>query len=148
MKRPTWRIEWHEGMCVGIPELDEDHRQFIDMINDLNRSINERREPSEIKRKLKFIVDDAERHFTQEEKLFKEWQYPDTEEHALKHSKALKNLQEIVEKFIPYGHDSEWVDAGWRIKGILVNHILTDDMKYAEFYRKSLETNPNEKPSK
>ncbi len=137
MKRPTWKIEWHDGMSVGIPEIDEDHKQFIFMINELNRSITELKDPSEIKRKLQFIVIDAERHFDDEERLFKEWNYPDTDDHADKHVQALHALQTIMENFIPYGYDSEWVDAGWRIKDILISHILKEDMRYAEFYRNS-----------
>ena len=139
MKRPTWKIEWQDGMSVGIPEIDNDHKQFIFMINELNQSITSHKEPSEIKMKLQFIVIDAERHFDKEERLFKEWNYPETDDHAIKHFDALKALQSIMEKFIPYGQDSEWIDAGWRIKGILINHILTEDMKYAEFYRNSRE---------
>jgi hemerythrin len=40
-------------------------------------------------------------------------------------------------EFEPYGHDSGWIDAGLKIKEILVSHILNEDMRYAEFYRKS-----------
>jgi len=129
-------------MSVGIPEIDEDHKQFILLINELNRSITDRMDPEEIKKRLQFIVEDAERHFSQEERLFKEWQYPDTDNHARIHAQALKALKAIMESFIPYGHDSGWIDAGLKIKGILINHILTEDMKYAEFYRNSRDVHP------
>jgi len=138
MKRPTWTLRWEAEMSVGIPEIDEDHKQFFDMINLLNRSIIDRMEPAAIKKRMQLIIDDAERHFSQEERLFKEWQYPDIEGHALSHGRALKALYEVNEKFIPYGFDSAWVDAGLRVKSILVDHILNEDMKYAIFYRNSL----------
>jgi hemerythrin-like metal-binding protein len=138
MKRPTWTIRWEAEMSVGIPAIDEDHKQFFVMINLLNRSIIDRMEPAAIKKRMQLIIDDAERHFSQEERLFKEWQYPDIESHALSHGRALKELYEVNEKFIPYGFDSAWVDAGLRVKSILVDHILNEDMKYAIFYRDSL----------
>jgi hypothetical protein len=28
-KRPTWTMTWNDGMSVGIPEIDEEHKQFI-----------------------------------------------------------------------------------------------------------------------
>jgi hemerythrin len=50
-------------MSVGIPEIDEDHKHFIFLINELNRSIVDRKDPAEIKKRLQIIVEDAERHF-------------------------------------------------------------------------------------
>jgi hemerythrin-like metal-binding protein len=145
MKRPTWQITWNDEMSVGIPEIDEDHKQFIISINEFNRSITDRKDPAEIKNRLQQIVDDAERHFIQEEKLFKEWQYPDTDGHASLHAQALNALKTIKEKFIPYGHDSGWINAGLRIKTVLIHHILTEDMKYAEFYRDSRDAGTSKK---
>jgi hemerythrin-like metal-binding protein len=145
MKRPTWTISWNDGMSVGIPEIDEDHKRFILLINELNRSITDRKEPAEIKERLQFIIDDAEQHFAHEEMLFKEWRYPDIDRHASQHAQALKELKEIKVNFIPYGLDSAWIDAGLKIKGILINHIIKEDMKYAEFYRNSREVDTSGK---
>jgi hemerythrin-like metal-binding protein len=137
MKRPTWQLTWNDDMSVGIPEIDEDHKQFIVLINDLNRSMTEGMRPEEIKNKLQLVLDDTDRHFGHEEKLLRERLYPDADAHAKIHAQALKVLQTIKEKFIPYGLDSGWLNAGLMIKGILVDHILTEDMKYAEYYRNS-----------
>lgn len=135
MKRPTWTMSWNDVMSVGIPEIDADHKHFIDLINELNRSITDGKDPAEIKKRLQIIVEDAERHFSQEERLFSEWQYPGTEAHAIKHAHVLKMLNAIMENFVPYGADSGWINAGLRIRDILIEHILSDDMTYAEFYR-------------
>ena len=137
MKRPTWTITWVDEMSVGITEIDEDHKRFISLIHEFNRSITDRMTPSEIKNRLQIIVDDAERHFKLEEKLFKEWKYPDTVAHSNTHAKVLNELKVIMDEFVPYGHDSSWVDAGLRVKTILINHILLEDMMYARFYQKS-----------
>jgi hemerythrin-like metal-binding protein len=121
-------------MSVGIPEIDEDHQNFIVLINDLNRSISDRMTPVEIIKRLEIIIDDTTRHFDQEEKLFFEWKYPDVSGHAHIHSSILASLQILKKKFIPYGQDSGWVDAGVQIKKILLDHILKEDMKYADYY--------------
>lgn len=137
MRRPTWTIAWNEGMSVGVPEIDEDHKHFILLINEFNRSITDRRDSEEIKTRLQNITSDAARHFAHEEKLLKEWQYPDIDIHARIHLYILKELQAVKEQFAPYGLDSGWVDAGLRIKGLLLDHIITEDMKYAELNRNS-----------
>ena len=144
MKRPTWTITWNDEMCVGIHEVDEDHKHFIFLIHEFNRSITERMGPAEIKKRLQLIVDNAERHFEHEEKLFKEWQYPDTDAHAILHSHELKTLKAIEKDFMPYSNDSGWINEGLKIKAILTNHIKSD-MKYAVFYRNSRDPGSAEK---
>lgn len=135
MEQRTWNIEWNNSMSVGIPEIDEDHKRFIFLIDELNRAIVDRMDLNEVKRRLQRLIDDAEKHFAHEEKLFKQWKYPDAEDHADKHVNALKSLQAAMDKFINYDFQSEWIDAGIEVKDILINHLLTEDMKYAEFYR-------------
>lgn len=143
MDEQLWKIEWDDGMSVGIPEIDEDHRHFIALVNGLNQAITDRMELAEIRNRLRLIVDDATQHFNHEERLFREWQYPNADSHAGIHAHVINVLQEIREKFIPYGLDAEWIDAGLRIKGTLINHILMEDMKYAIFCRDSCAGKPD-----
>ena len=133
----TWKMEWNDGMSVGIPEIDAEHRQFIFLVNEFNHAITERMGLSEIKLRLQNILDDAVQHFAHEEALFKEWNYPDTDIHASMHKAAFEALQEIEAKFVNYNFEPEWINAGLAVKDLLIEHVLTEDMKYAAFYRKS-----------
>ena len=135
-------------MSVGIPEIDEDHKKLFTLINELNQSITFRKSVDEIKARVQFIVDDTERHFELEERLFKEWNYPNTDAHATTHTQALQALKNITNDFVPYGNDSGWVDASLRIRDILIGHVEHEDMKYAEFYRNSGNVSDNNKSDK
>jgi hemerythrin-like metal-binding protein len=136
MESHIWKIVWNDDMSVGIPEIDEDHKRFASLINDFNRSILDRMDIVEIKRRLQRVLDDAVQHFAHEERLFKEWQYPDADEHAARHAEAVAAYQAIMEKFVTYDLESEWIDAGQQVKDLLITHLLEEDMKYAAFYRK------------
>ncbi len=138
MEPHTWKVEWNEGMSVGIHEIDADHKRFILLIDDLNRAIVDRMDLEYVKKRLQLILDDAARHFAHEEKLLQEWRYPDANEHAKKHAAALKSLEAIQEQLFAYKMTSEWIDVGLKVKDILINHMLTEDSKYAEFYRNTL----------
>ena len=116
MRQPTWTIKWTDEMSVVIPDIDEDHKHFIILIHDLNRTIADRKDSAEIKRILQLIIEDAERHFAKEEKLFQEWNYPDLSLHAASHAQTLNALQGAKENCVPYGYDSSWIDAGLKIK--------------------------------
>jgi hemerythrin-like metal-binding protein len=122
-------------MSVGIPEVDEDHKHFIVLINDLNRSIADRMDPAEIQNRMQLIIDDAVLHFAKEEKLFFEWKYPNTASHANIHAQVMTKLQDLKQHFKPYGNDSGWMDAGMQIKHLLIDHIQQEDMKYAEYFQ-------------
>jgi hemerythrin-like metal-binding protein len=135
MQKLTCTIAWNDEMSVGIPEIDADHKNFILLINDFNWSITGGNNPDVIKQRLHLIIDDAVQHFAHEERLFKEWQYINLEDHAKTHANVLKKLNEIMSNFTPYGHDTGWVTAGLEIKNILINHMMTDDMKYMECYQ-------------
>jgi hemerythrin-like metal-binding protein len=135
MKKPKWNLEWDNGMSVGIPEIDEDHKRFILLINELNRSIAERMKSTEIHKRLQHLIEDTERHFGREEIFFLDWGYPNAEGHASSHKQVLSSLKKIQDSFMPYGLDAEWLDAALVIKNMLISHILTEDMQYANYFK-------------
>lgn len=139
MKKPKWNLEWDDGMSVGIPEIDEDHKRFISLIDELNLSITQRMKATEIKKRLQHVIEDANQHFEQEEKFFRERGYPNAEGHTRSHNNVKNTLKKIQDSFIPYGLEAEWLDAALVIKQILISHILTEDMQYANYF-KSLKT--------
>jgi len=74
MKNQKWNLEWNDGMSVGIPEIDADHKRFISLVDELNISITERMKASEIKKRLQHVIRDANRQFQQKKKIFQERQ--------------------------------------------------------------------------
>jgi hemerythrin len=139
MEPHIWMLEWNDGMSVGIPEIDEDYKRFVFLVNELNSSIVDRMDLSEIKKRLQLLIDDGVQHMAHEERLFKEWGYPDAEDHANRHAQAIKDLNTIKEKFMTSNLEPKWIEAGLEVKDILITHFLMEDMKYAEFYRNSRE---------
>lgn len=129
-------IEWKEGMSVGIPAIDEDHKRFIALVNGFNKAVADRLPLPEIKQRLRDIMDDAEQHFAHEERLLKEWHYPDADDHALKHLQIKNTLQNVVGSFILNDTGNEWIVAGLKIKQVLTNHIMDEDALYADYYQK------------
>ncbi len=139
MQQHIWKIEWDDSLSVGIPEIDADHKQFIVLVNRLNKAIIDRMELSEIKNRLQSILEDAVRHFEHEEGLFRQWNYHDVDAHARKHAEIVSTLRTIMGRV---GSDTlmpQWIEVGLEIKDTLITHISTEDMKYAQFYRNSPE---------
>lgn len=126
--------QWTDEMSVGIPQIDEDHKRFIDLVNGFSESIVNQLEMAEVKKRLHDILVDATGHFELEERLFKESHYPQAEAHAAMHAELIGSLQHL-ESAIEYGIDFDWIDAALTLKESLIIHIQTEDKQYAEHYR-------------
>lgn len=119
-------------MSVGIPDLDSDHKQLFFLLNGLNRSIAEGKSPVEIKKWVQLIIEDAARHFSHEEKVLNQKQSPSFDAHAKTHLQILNTLQQIKANFVPYDLDSGWINTGLRIKRILIEHVIKEDLGLME----------------
>jgi hemerythrin len=128
-----WRLEWDESLSMGIPEIDAEHQHFILLVNELNEAIIRRMDVEEIKKRMQAILNDAAIHFAHEEVLFREWGYPQAEEHARKHAHITHALCEIMGHFEHGGVEYEWIDAGLKVKEALIGHLLGEDMKYRDY---------------
>lgn len=148
---PIWRLDWDENLSVCIPEIDSEHRRFIRLVNDLNEAIVDRMGCTEIKKRMQRILDDATEHFAHEEALFRKWQYPNADEHAMKHRAVTGALHDIMGQFTRDSSEYEWVAAGLKVKDALIEHLLREDMKYRDYCclnRESVETRCASCPSR
>jgi hemerythrin len=129
-----WRLEWQPELSVHIPEIDAEHKHFIELINALNEAISERMSLSEVRKRMQDVLDDAVAHFEHEEALFIEWGYPDAEQHAREHAAAASVFSEIKRRIECKEMEDEWAEAGLRVRQLLVAHLLNEDMKYRDFW--------------
>ena len=137
MNERIWKIEWNDGMSVGIQEIDEDEKRFISLVDEFNRSVVDRMDISEVRKRLQDILNDTERHYSTEERLLRGRRYPNVGEHAIAHTRLKDLIRHITDESITYTFDREWIEAGLKIKEALINHILIEDKKYADYYRAS-----------
>jgi hemerythrin-like metal-binding protein len=131
-----WKLEWTQELSVYIPEIDAEHQRFIHLVNELNRAIIGRMKLEEIQKRMQAILDDAATHFAHEEELFSEWGYTEANEHANQHRLTVLALLEIMKDFTRSGLEHELIEAGAKVKGALITHILVEDMKYRDYFRK------------
>ena len=127
-------IYWSEKFSVGVKELDEQHRQIIEMLNRLISTPEARDANSEtVSEILTAMTRYSLEHFKTEEGLMKAHGYPNLEEHRQEHiayrrkaidfsTAATIGVESVPQILIDYL--SEW----W------VHHILDEDMKYKPFF--------------
>jgi len=69
-------IEWNPAVAVGCEEIDEQHRALFDFVKGLVQAIQKTRDLSEIRTAISFLDNYVAEHFTAEEKLMAEYDYP------------------------------------------------------------------------
>ncbi|NDV22351.1 bacteriohemerythrin [Desulfovibrio sp. JC022] len=128
------RVEWNDGLNIGIKEIDEQHKGLIDIINNVLEAFKRGENGSVIDDLLGKLKEYTVSHFNAEEKYMEEIEYPQLSEHRQLHA-GLKNK---VKTFQAARFHREEVSSG-EIKGLLSNwlieHILREDYKIVEFVK-------------
>jgi len=137
MKDEPWTLEWDDRMSVGIPEIDDDHKLFITLVNQFNSSVADRMPISETKKCVRDILEFIERHISDEEKHFKAFGYPDLEEHTRTHRLLDDEMKDIMEGVDPGGTDYQWIEAGLKVKQLKIKHLVNEVTKFGEYFRHS-----------
>jgi hemerythrin len=127
-------ITWAKELSVGIEELDDHHKEMIELINRLYKAINKNRGTEEVGKVVRDLLDYANYHFGAEEALFEIKHYPDAALHTERHLEFRENLSELRD-LIEAGDESaparlmEFLFSWW------TQHIVEYDKKYSPFLR-------------
>ena len=133
MQESDWKIHWSKHLNIGVPVIDEEHRRFIERVNDLNGAIVGGEGKARIERLLDLMIMEASRHFWDEQRLLAEWNYPGAADHAAKHGELLQHFARIMDDFQQAEVSFTWLAKGLRIKQLLIDHLLREDMKFRDF---------------
>jgi hemerythrin len=135
LKQREWEISWSDTLGVDVPEIDEEHRQFVARVNDLNEAIVEGADKPTIERLLDLMLMEAIHHFWHEQQLLAKWNYPDRAVHVAKHAHLIAQLERVMKEFEQADVSFTWALKGLCIKQMLVDHLLQEDVKYGDFLR-------------
>ncbi len=131
-------ITWNKRYSVNIDVIDKQHMKLIELINDLNEAMKERKTKEILLNTILRLSDYTVSHFQYEEKLFKEYNYPETEKHKKEHDLFIKKVDEFKHGF-DSGELMLSVDIITFLMEWLVNHIQITDKKYISlFHEKGL----------
>lgn len=91
-------IKWREEFSVGVPEVDYEHQELIELINELHRSVQEGVTRDQVVAGLGEIFAQIAAHFALEEKVMQESHYRALREHKTDHEALLDELRDIMDE--------------------------------------------------
>jgi len=128
---------WDEHLKIGIQELDEQHRQLVEKMNDMSRCIGEGKGASQLKEILDFISNYSKEHFRTEEGYMERYDYPNLHEQQEHHRGFKKDIKEVMNRVEDEGFTE---DIAEKINEYIIRwflrHLRYEDQKFGEFLKK------------
>jgi hemerythrin len=124
-------MPWREDYSVGNDSIDEEHKQILELINDLHRVVVlQRREDSvAVNSVLEQLMHYTVRHFQHEEEIMRACGYPGLEEHKALHGRLRRRTAAMrTNMFLVTDRDMlSYLKEWWH------HHIIQQDQGYAPY---------------
>jgi len=130
-------LVWNDAFKTGIEEIDMEHKRIVDSYERLYNLMKEGKGHAYYKELVEFLDNYVHEHFEHEEIFQKSFDYENYEEHCQLHKVFKSKVKAIIDS-----HESkdvsniDVINISVFIKDILLHHILLEDLKIAEAYRK------------
>jgi hemerythrin len=121
-------IEWKASFTVGVPDVDYEHQQLIELINDLHRAISGGPTNAEVTAFLGQILAQIESHFALEERFMRERGYDEFPAHKSEHDDLLEELRDLMEAY-DSGETPDLDQLGERLSLWFSTHFRTHDAR-------------------
>ncbi|RDE22538.1 hypothetical protein DV711_08060 [Motiliproteus coralliicola] len=127
-------LVFDDSLKLGITEIDQQHSRFVGYINDTWDALERGDSREEFLHILNNLLDYAMEHFSLEEALMREFNYPDYESHKGTHTVTSADLFEFDLRLLA-GDEAEARAFLEFLTDWLKNHILGTDAKLAAYLK-------------
>ncbi len=125
-------VEWCDEFKIGIEEVDFEHQELIELINELYAETKKEDSATAIMDCLEEIFAKISSHFALEEKVMKDLQYDEYEDHKEDHELLLDSIMDIMDEYADYTRLDEEEFSG-RLNDWFVRHFSTKDARMHRF---------------
>jgi hemerythrin len=129
-------IHWEDNLSIGIPAIDEQHKELFAQFDKLSNLIEVGGKGEEVAELLRYLNEYGVTHFTNEEELMTSYEYSGLEEQRQQHDKfkeSITTLFEMLANNVPTREIAIRVDA--TLIRYFINHVRNLDAKLADFIK-------------
>lgn len=126
-------FHWTDDFGVGIQEIDEQHKELVDLLNQLHTAIHEHHGSEASRRILDKLADYTRTHFAVEESLMRVSSYPEFEAHKQNHEDLIGQVQALQEK-LDSGQAAITFELLHFLKVWLMRHINEADKRFGAHF--------------
>jgi hemerythrin len=130
-------LQWRLDYSIGIQEIDNQHRELIQLINDLLKICREDTTDENYEsfnRLVAIILEHFHKHFEAEEKLMLEKKYPRYEEHKKRHDKLIEDIKKMMDKIVNEKQKMSLINMVIFLREWFVENIYIMDKQMGEYF--------------
>ncbi|MDR2158956.1 MAG: bacteriohemerythrin [Treponema sp.] len=128
--------KWDSSLETGHEKIDNQHKQLIAALNSIIEASAGGKGSAEIFKTLDFLTGYTIMHFSDEEKLQVQYDYPDYLIHKRYHDEFKVTVGELTRRLEKEGPTEEMVNIVTTAVGNwLLNHIKGDDFRMAAYVK-------------
>ena len=122
-------IEWRKEFETGVTEVDHEHQELIELINELHDQIGANAPRATVNGFLGEVFAKISAHFALEETVMRKHDYDEYADHKADHEKLLDDLRDIMDDF-DAGTGTDYKKAlAAAVRDWFVNHFKTKDAR-------------------
>lgn len=125
-------ITWSDTLSVKVKQFDDQHKKLVDMVNQLFDAMKTGKGNQVMGDILKQLIAYTQTHFAAEERLLKQYAYPDFEAHKKEHNALVIQVLDLQKQF-QEGKPVLTQNIMTFLRDWLSKHIQGDDKKYGVF---------------
>lgn len=125
---------WKPSYNLHIPEIDNDHRYLVGIINELYEAMKEGHGHELINLVIDRLLDYVDRHFQTEESFMRINHYPALESHELEHRRFCEQLREM-DRQRRMGNKPSTIELMTFLCDWLRNHITATDKEFGQYLK-------------
>ncbi len=123
------RLEWQKSWESGHPLVDDEHRQLLEMANNLLDLSLSGSDLALLQPQLANLLAHVVKHFADEEAVLADTGYPELAAHAALHAELVQEAL-LVKKKLESGDCAPGVFFDFLVSRVVTGHLLQEDVKY------------------
>lgn len=131
-------IEWTDAYKIGIPSIDDDHKDLVDLVNLFFARTQDSADARELADILDKLIDRTRVHFIREEVMLDRNDYPQLAPHKAEHDRLLQQMSHFQTSYRQGTASARdiTIDTAEFFRHWLLDHILEEDFPYRAYIMK------------
>ena len=89
-------VTWRDEYSVNVKQIDEQHQRMLELVNNFHLAVEACTDKDSLQNMLVELADFTRMHFSTEEQLMKEHDYPELNRHHKEHQILLRHIGDLV----------------------------------------------------
>jgi len=122
-------IEWRKEFETGITDVDHEHKELVDIINQLHEHIARGADRSHVTKFLGEVFAKIAAHFALEESIMRKHAYDEYEAHKAEHERLLDEIRDIMDAQQDNPSSAYGDSLSSTVRDWFVNHFKSKDAR-------------------